>query len=328
MPSSRPTIPTLCFTLLACAASVVLLNAAGVSSRYDAEVARLRTAWSAAARAEGFDPRTGRKALYDAHPTPEITLAKAAVVAPGGSAPVSVAGRFKPDTVFLVDHDGVTLGTGVVAAGTFKATATVAPDALPAFVRVFAYAPVSGAWDSAGLVVIGTAPAFTLTASNGWTIRLTPEGKGWSVNGEEATHSYKAEYVKPGEAAAFETMTGALRVSAQERPDTRYTFSMQPGATGTAMAEYQALMAKMSDPAAFAKMSEKERAAFDKRMEEVGDRMTRELEAMSANPAAMIEKQASFGCGSISLEVGAGAIAGSVGCGQKVGSLRLVGKRT
>lgn len=328
MRAPRHVLHLLLCSLFAVTASHVLLMAAGLSSRYDAEVARLRSEWSAAARAAGFDPRTGRDALYRAHPTPEITLARPVVIAPGASAPVSLAGKFKPGTVFLVEHDAVSLSGGVVGSGAFKATATVAPDALPGFARVFAYAPVSGASDHAGLVVIGVAPRFELRASNGWTIRLTPEGKGWTVGEGTAAHGYRAEYFAAGSATPFETMTGTLGLSADARPGAAYTFSLQPGQAGTAMAEYQALMAKMSDPAAFARMSERERAAFDKQMEAVGDRMTRELESMAANPAALAEKQASFGCGSISVDATQPEVTGSVGCGQKVGYLKLLGKRT
>lgn len=328
MRSSRSVLFTLSCTLLACATSVVLLKAANLSSRYDAELTRLRSEWSAAARAEGLDPRTGRQALYKAHPTPEITLARPVVIAPGGTAPVSLTGKFRPNTVFLVEHDAVTLSGGAVAAGAFKATATVAPDALPGFARVFAYAPVSGAYDQAGLVVIGAAPRFELTASNGWTIRVTPEGKGWTISDGSANHGYRAEYFTAGSTTPFETMTGTLTLDADARPDSTYTFSLQAGQVGTAMAEYQALMAKMSDPAAFAKMSARERAAFDKQMETVGDRMAKELEAMTANPAAMIEKQAKFGCGSISVDAAQPEVTGSVGCGEKVGYLRLKGKRS
>lgn len=309
------------------AATGVVLRAGTLSSRYQAEVTRLRAEWSAAAKSEGFDPRNGAKRLFEAHPTPEITLARPVTIAPGRSGPVSLAGKFRPTTVFLAEHDGVTLSGGKVAGTTFTATATVAADALPGFARVFAYTPVSGAWDAAGIVVIGTAPAFSLTASNGWTIRLTPDKTGWTVNDQEATLVYRAEYFKPGASTPFETMTGPLRVSGQEQPGTAFTFSLQPGNAGTAMAEYQALMAKMADPASFAKMSARERAIFDKKMEEVGDRMTKELEAMTADPAAMVARQANFGCGSISLELGGPQISGYVGCGQQVGNLKLVGTR-
>jgi hypothetical protein len=83
----------------------------------------------------------------------------------------------------------------------------------------------------------------------------------------------------------------------------------------------------MADPASFARMSEKERAAFEKKMEDVGDRMTKEMEAMSANPAALIEKQSQFGCGAITLNVEGTQASGSVSCGEKVGSLTLKGDR-
>ncbi|HTV02860.1 MAG TPA: hypothetical protein VMF13_20090 [Luteitalea sp.] len=305
----------------------VLVRAASLTSKYDAEVRRLRTEWRTAQQAEGLDPSRGRKALYDKYPTPEITLATPVVVAPGASAPVSVTGRFPTGTAFLVEHDGVTLASPVATASRFTATATVGADALPGFARVFAYTPVSGAWNRAGVVVIGATPTMTLTASNGWTVRLAPAARAWTINGGSATLAYKADYSKPGDAAAFESVTGTLSVSHDDRPDSTLSFSMQPGVSGTALQEYQQLMSKMADPAAFMKMSEKERAAFEKKMEEVGDRMTKEMEAMSANPAAAQEKQAQFGCGTINVTIVGRQVNGNVGCGQKVGYLSLVGTR-
>lgn len=313
--------------MMAVAMTGVLVRAAGLTTKYDAELQRLQGEWKAARQAEGLDPVRGAKALYGAYPTPELKLCKAAVVAPGASAPVTCSGTFGKRTTFLVEHDQVTLAPGASTATSYTATASVAADALPAFVRMSAYAPVSGAWSRRGVLVIGAAPAFTLTASNGWTITLTPQNRTWAVNDDSASLTYRAEYAKPGAPAPFEKMTGALTVSADDRPSTALTFSMQPGGTGAAMQEYQALVAKMSDPAAFMKMSEKERAAFEKKMEDVGDRMTKEMEAMSANPAALIEKQAQFGCGTITLTVEGTKASGNVSCGEKVGSLTLKGDR-
>lgn len=313
--------------MMAIATTGVLVRAAGLTTKYDAELQRLRSEWKAARQAEGLDPARSAKALYGAYPTPELRLCKAAVVAPGASAPVTCSGTFGKRPTFLVEHDQVTLAPGASTATSYSATASVAADALPAFVRMFAYAPVSGAWSRRGVLVIGAAPSFTLTASNGWTITLTPETRKWTVDDDSASLTYRAEYVKPGAPAPFEKMTGALTVSADDRPSSALTFSMQPGGTGAAMQEYQALVAKMADPAAFARMSEKERAAFEKKMEDVGDRMTKEMEAMSANPAALIEKQSQFGCGSITLTVEGTHASGNVSCGQKVGSLTLKGDR-
>jgi hypothetical protein len=313
--------------LITVGAAGALAKAAGLTTRYGAEMQRLRGEWKSAQQAEGLDPIRGAKALYGKYPTPEIALCKPVVIAPGASAPVSLAGRFPERTTFLVDHDQVTLAPGPATAAKYGATATVAVDALPGFARLFAYAPVSGAWNRCGVVVIGAAPSFSLTASNGWTIALAPAAKSWTVNGSSASLGYRAEFFKPGETTPFETMTGSLAVSADEQPDTQYTFSMQPGNTGSAMEEYQALTARMSDPQAFMKMTPKEQAAFQKKLEEVGDRMATEMEAMTANPAAMLEKQAQFGCGSISLTVDGIQARGGVGCGQKVGHLTLTGAR-
>lgn len=313
--------------VLAVGLAGVFAKAAGLTSKYDAEMARMRGEWRAAQQAEGLDPVGGAKALYGKYPTPEITLCKAAVVAPGASASLTCTGKFGPRTTFLTDHDQVTLTPGATSATSFAATTGVAADALPAFVRLFAHAPVSGAWSRRGAVVIGATPTFTLTASNGWTITLTPDARTWTVDGDSASLSYRAEYFTPGSATPFEKMTGPLTVSANDRPGQTFTVSLQPGGTGTAMQEYQELMAKMADPAAFMKMPAKERAAFEKRMEEVGDRMTREMEAMTANPEAMIDKQARFGCGAISVTVDGALASGSVSCGQKVGYLTLKGTR-
>lgn len=305
-----------------------LLRAANLTTKYEAELRRLRGEWRAAQQSEGLDPNRGRKALYSKYPTPEITLVKPVVIAPGAAAPIAVSGRFAPGTTFLIDHDQVTLTAPVATATKYSARASVDAEALPGFARVFAYAPVSGAWSQAGVVLIGSAPTLSLTASNGWTIRLTPAAKAWTVNGGDATLAYKAEYGKPGGTAPFETVTGTLSLSDDTPPGTSYTFSMQPGVSGTALQEYQQLMAKMADPAAFMKMSAKERAAFEKTMEEVGDRMTKEMEAMSANPAAAQEKQAQFGCGTINVTITGRQATGNVGCGQRVGYLSLAGNRS
>ena len=170
-------------------------------------------------------------------------------------------------------------------------------------------------------VVIGATPAFALTTSNGWTIALTPAGRrGWPT--PTRRRSVTGRRIQAGHAAPFETMTGALTaLRTATRPGSALTFGMQPGGTGTAMQEYQELVAKMGDPAAVREDVREGRAAFEKKMEEVGDRMTREMEAMTANPAVMQEQQARFGCGSITVTVAGGQVSGNVACGQKVGSL-------
>ena len=313
--------------MLGLGAAGALVKAAGLTEKYDAEMRRLRAEWRAAQQTEGLDPNRGRKALYGKYPTPEITLCKPVVITPGGSAPITMNGKFPDNTTFLIDHDQVTLTSGAGSATKYTATASVAADAQPGFARLFAYAPVSGAWNRCGAVLIGSAPTFALTASNGWTITLKPEGKGWTTTADSASIVYRAEYFKPGVATPFETMTGTLMVSTNDTPGRNYSFSMQPGNSGSAMQEYQELVSKMSDPSAFLKMSAKERAAFEKKMEEVGDRMTKEMEAIASNPGALAEKQAQFGCGTINLSITGATANGNVSCGEKVGPLTLKGLR-
>lgn len=313
--------------VLAFGAAGVLVKAAGLTTKYDAEMARLRGQWRAAQQAEGLDPGRNRKGLYGKYPTPEVTLARPVVVAPGASAPIALTGKFPAGTTFLIDHDQVTLTPGASAPGSFKATAAVDGAANPGIARLFAYAPVSGAWIRCGAVVIGATPTFELSASNGWRIVLKPAGTTWAVDRDSASAAYQIEYFKADASTPFEKLTGSLTLSAGSAPGGTYTFSTNPVATGSAMEEYQTLIAKMSDPSALLKMSARERAAFEKKMEELGDRMTKEMEAMSANVAASLEKQAQFGCGSIYLDLNGAEARGNVSCGEKVGSLTLKGSR-
>ena len=88
--------------MLAIGVTGALVKAAGLTTKYDAEMKRLRGEWRAAQQAEGLDPNRGAKTLYDKYPTPEITLCKPVVIAPGGSAPITLGGKFPARTTFLM----------------------------------------------------------------------------------------------------------------------------------------------------------------------------------------------------------------------------------
>ena len=102
--------------------------------------------------------------------------------APGGSAPVSLGGKFAEKTVFLAANDDVTLD-GTMAAGKFTGTATAAADAGPGWAPVHAIAPVSGANRSCGAIFVGPVAAFEFKGDNGWTIKLTPKAKAFAFSG-------------------------------------------------------------------------------------------------------------------------------------------------
>lgn len=312
---------------LAIASAGVVVRAATLSSAYQAEVQRLRRDWQAAQQAEGLSGSAQRKALYAKYPTPELTLAKVVALAAGASAPMALSGTFSPQTVFLLENDQVSLSAPTVAANRFSATVTAAPDALPGFARLFAYTPVSGAWTSAPAVLVGTPPTFSLTASNGWTVALVPQAPSFTLDGPRASVGYKAEFRRAGESAAFETASGTLTLDGTSSPTDQWSMSITAGEAGSAMEEMMALQAQMGDMNAYLKMTEKQREALTAKLEALSERMTKEAEAMMADPTAAQRKQDAFGCQYVSLTLGAPNVTGHISCGKDVGSLQVTGTR-
>ncbi len=290
------------------------------SKEFYAKRAELQKQAQAARQAAGLDGSANMKKLYAAHPTPEITFKAPIVMASGASVAVSFGGKFSDQTTFLSGSDALTLSDAVVGPNSFKATATAAAGAGPQWARVYAIAPVSAAEDWAP-IFIGAPQAFTLAAKNGWTIKLTPEAKQFRVTETEASAAYKAEYFKAGAQTPFETTTGSLSLHASNTEATSYTFMMQSGNQGSAMAEMERLTQRMAELMKAGKLEGKEMADIQKKMEVVQERMMKEMQAQIADPAAMQRKQDDFGCGSIFLYPKAGGITtGSISCGKNVGS--------
>ncbi len=169
----------------------------------------------------GLNGSQNQKALYSQFPTPEITLCKPVVIAPGASAPVSLTGKFMEKTVFLAANDDVTL-EGTMAAGKFTGTATAAADAGPGWAPVHAIAPVSGANRSCGAIFVGPVAAYEFKGDNGWTIKLTPQAKAFALSGEDATLPYAVTFFKDGEAKPFKTMAGSHHVAPERQSDARH----------------------------------------------------------------------------------------------------------
>jgi hypothetical protein len=312
---------------LAMGSTAVLVRAAAMNAKYAAEVQRLRQEWRSQQQAEGLSGSAQQKSLYGKYPTPELVLAKVVHLAPGQTATLAATGTFPPRTMFLLEHDQVTLGTPTVGATAFSAPVTAAPDAIPGFARLFAYAPVSGAWRAAPAVLIGTPPHFDLTASNGWMVKVVPQAKAFTVQGEQASVAYVAEFYRSGEATPFETASGTVSLEGGQAPSDEWSFSISAAGAGSAMAEMQAIQSQMSDPNAFMKMTDAQRDALMARLEAVTERMGKEAEAMVADPAAAQRKQDAFGCQYLSLKLAGAAVTGAVSCGKDVGRLDLTGTR-
>lgn len=308
--------------------ATVLVRAAGLTAKFDAEVRRLRGEWRQEQDAAGLPERTKRKELYGQYPTPEITLCKAVTIAPGASAPVALSGKFAAKTAFVMENDQVTLDAGTSTTTAYKAMATVAADAVPSYGRLYVYAPVSGAYNRCGAVLVGAMPSFDLKSQkNGWTIKLAPTAKAYTVNGGQATLPYKAEYFKPGETAPFETMSGTLTLSINDTPRSNYTLSMSGGATGMLMQELEALQKQMGDPAVFMKKSAKEQQAYFDKMNALTEKLAKVQQTEFGDPAAAQRRQDEFGCGTINLQLTASGVEGSVSCGKNLGSLPFTGTR-
>ncbi len=165
----------------------------------------------------GLNGSANQKALYSQFPTPEITLCKPVVIAPGGSSPVALGGKFAEKTVFLAANDDVTL-EGTLAAGKFTGTATAVADAGPGWAPVHAIAPVSGANRSCGAIFVGPVTPFEFKGDNGWTIKLTPQAKAFALSSEDATLPYAVTFFKDGEAKPFKTMATSMTFRQSDNP--------------------------------------------------------------------------------------------------------------
>jgi hypothetical protein len=198
---------------------------------------------------------------------------------------------------------------------------------MPGFGRLFAYAPVSGAWTSVAAVFVGSPPTFELAATNGWAVKVVPKDKAFAISEGSATVPYVAEFFKPGESTPFETASGTWTIEGSRGPTTDLSLSLTSGAAGGAMAEMEAIQRQMGDMDAFMKMSEKQRDALMARLEKVSEQMSKEAEAMVADPAAIQRKQDAFGCQYLRLDQVGASVSGNISCGKDVGSLQVTGTR-
>ena len=308
--------------------ATVLVRAAGLTAKFDAEVRRLRTEWRVEQEAAGLPERTKRKELYAQYSTPEITLCKAATIAPGASAPVSLTGKFPAKTAFVMENDQVTLDAGTSSTTTYRAMATVAADAYPSYGRLYVYAPVSGAYNRCGAVLVAAMPSFDLTAAKtGWTIKVTPTAKAYTFSGGQASLPYRAEYFKAGETTPFETAVGELSLSINDAPRSNYTVQMTAGEVGLLMQELQAVQKQMGDPMVFMKKPAKEQQAVYNKMNAITDKLTKAQEKLYADPTIAQKMQDEFGCGTINLQLSERGVTGSINCGRNLGSLNVTGTR-
>jgi hypothetical protein len=274
----------------------------------------------AAQEREGFG-RANAKAMYAKYPTPELTLCKPLIVAPGTTAPLTLTGKFVEKTTFLVANDQVDIEEGTLAAGSRYATkVTVAADAAAGYAPIYAIAPVSGAYNSCPAVFVAGPPlSYALNGDNGWTITVTPQSKGFDVGPQEATLQYQLAFAKAGESAPFKKMTGRLLLRFDQETGKEISLPLEALADeGSPDAELAAITKKMSDQNYVKNLPPKELDRLVKRMTVLNEQ---KMKIVSAPDYAqkMAKEQADFGCTSLSLTVNGDHVTGRLSCGNNVG---------
>jgi hypothetical protein len=293
---------------------------AGQNTQFTQKTDELSRQWSAERQKLGLD----NNALKARFPCAEITLARMVSVRPGASAAVSMTGTFADGTVFLSEHDGAELSGGSVAKGVFTGRIIVKPDQFPAFVRIWAFTPVTGTSDAEAAAFIDAVPAFDLKSANGWTIKAVPTAKTFTIANFQAVLSYRVEFYRPNESKPFQAAPGELRINGNDAPSPTLDLNIREGMT-PAQAELEAISRQMSDINAFLKLSEAEQNAITNKLSTLTEQMMAEVMASMKDPAAMQKQQDDFGCRSIRLTRGQGSVTGQVFCGKNVGNPNVGG---
>jgi hypothetical protein len=303
--------------VVALAAPTVVASTKKFQQRRSELASQLR----AAQQAEGLTGSANTRALYQKYPTPEIGLAKIQTIQPGQSVKVSLPGKYAAGTAFLTEHDGVDVGDESAGATAYSASLAVAADAAPGFVRIHAFAPVSGANDSAAVAFIGPVRSYEFATRDGWTVTMTPQARAYEVDKSDASLPYQVQFFRAGSSTPVETMSGLMRFEASRRPGESVFINLQRGQGATAAAEFEKMMKVMGDQQAFMKMSPREQEAFMNKLEQVTEAMM--AEQMSADhQARQQEWQNEFGCSGMNVFF-SDKVTASVSCGAKLGTLQL-----
>jgi hypothetical protein len=270
-----------------------------------------------------------RKDLYAKYPTAEIAFSDPVSVSPGATLPIVLSGKIAEGAVVLSGNDAAQLA-GALAQGRYNGKMTVAPGSGPGFVSVYVLTPVSGATTAGSVAFINVANSYDLRGTNGWTIKLVPAAKAFTVSKSEAVLPYRVDFYRANETKPFETRDSELRLSASAQPGAPHEFSLRERqAVSGVQAEYEALLKKMSDPNAMANMSDAESEKLGEQFAQLQERMMKEVMAAASDPtaaaAAQQQKQDEFGCGSLQISSQGGKVTGSVWCGKNVGMFDVTG---
>lgn len=270
-----------------------------------------------------------RAALYGRYPTPELTLARAATLTPGGTSEIVVKGSFPAGTRFLLCSNSLEIVRENAGTGEYRATIKAPAGIGPESARLEAFSPVSGAFTSLDrAVTVQGKFTWDLTTSNGWRVKAVPADEPGASSENDAKH-YTMTFYKAGESTPFETRKAELRFDPYGG-EWNYSFSISADTStqDSFTQELQSISTKMSDP----NLSDEAREKLMAQMEKLQQKMQEGMASMAQKMAdpnyqkQQEEAEATFGCRSIDISLQNGVVNGSLHCGEKAGrSITLKG---
>jgi hypothetical protein len=287
-----------------------------MTTTFKADHARLQTAARNFAVQKGLsEGELLRNAISSPFKGPVANIQK---VLPGGSVSVTVMGDFPAGTTFLSERDAVTISGATQTTTAYSARLTIPPNEAPGYVRLFAITPV-GIAGFAAVAVVDTFYRFDLRSPDGYTIKITPLERTFTIDNVHASAKYQAEFFRPGETKPFETVTGDQTFDPGKGPFESHTPYARldiefDKSAASPQAELEALNKKMADP----KISTADRNAAMARMMEIQRTMLEEMtKALQTDPASLNKAQDDFGCGLVQMYPDKGVIVdGNIICGQ------------
>jgi hypothetical protein len=296
-------------------AGAVVLSAQ-VTTKFKADHARLQTAARNLAIQKGLsEAELLRNAISSPFKGRVATVQK---VLPGGSISVTVTGDFPAGTTFLSERDAVMISGATQTTTSYSARLTIPQDEAPGYVRLFAITPV-GIEGFAAVALVDTFYRFDLKSPDGYTVKITPLEKTFTIDNVHASAKYQAEFYKLGQTTPFQTVTGDQSFDPGKGPFESHTPYARidigfDKSAGSPEAELEALNKKMSDP----KTPAAERNAAMARMVQIQQTMVEAMtKALKTDPASLNKAQDDFGCGLVQMYPDKGVIVdGNIICGS------------
>jgi hypothetical protein len=317
-----------------CAVVTAAVLVFGIARAANSHYAERRSAFFQAQEAErkrlGLTDWGQVKAKY---PTPEITLCHAAHVVPGGSADVSLRGKFVPGSKFLFENDAVEVVKENATTTEYHATVRVPAGVGPSYSPLHVFSAVSGieASPPCQAVYIGGKYEWDFTAQNGWQIKLRPKGDPFPKEGSEAA-LYTAEFYRGNESKPFEVRDlnlglGGPLYGSNYSGGLQQAEGSQAGQGGQPDAgNMEQLMKKAFDP----NTSPEEREKLMQKVAEAQQAMVSKMSDMKAiqqQQQEQMRSEAEFGCKNMNFNDTVDSVEGQISCGQKVGTIRIKGTR-